>query len=178
MVRLMAAEMLPEHGIVLYLDMDVMVVSSLDGMWQGAACGRKFPAKRGRGTPLCAKSSLRSNIVKWMSADASCYLDVTFIARDSLRSNIVKWMSADASCYLDVTFIAREFNAGVMLMDLAHMRTWGVSAFSVYLSRWFALNDQAILNLYTNATYAELAPEWNVYYRQDDQRMPANRWRI
>ncbi|GBF93891.1 hypothetical protein Rsub_06890 [Raphidocelis subcapitata] len=152
MLRLMAPEVLAQHGDVLYLDMDAMVVSPLEALWAGAACGRKFPAKRGRGTPLCAKSSLKS----WA----------------------IKWMSDEAKCYLDMSFFTREFNAGVLIMDLVHMRKWGLSTCAVLMSRWFGLNDQVILNLYANATYAELAPEWNVFYNRDDQQIPANHWRI
>ncbi|GBF97618.1 hypothetical protein Rsub_10754 [Raphidocelis subcapitata] len=152
MLRLLAPELLARHGNVLFLDMDVMVVSPLDALWAGAACTRKFPANKEGGTPLCAKRSIQP----WG----------------------VKWMSAQARCYLDVSFFMRPFNAGVLIMDLAHMRAWRLSTFAVLMSRWFGLNDQVILNIYANGTYAELSPEWNVYYFQDEKQVPANRWRI
>jgi lipopolysaccharide biosynthesis glycosyltransferase len=144
MLRLLMPLLVPDDiDRLLYLDIDTIVVGSLSDVFNGRACGK--PALHD--FDICAKSSLRNNVLTWSTGNFRCVLE---------RANL-----------LDV----EQFNAGVIFLSVSHMRFWGFVPFACHVSQVYGMNDQIILNLYaTYSRFAPLEPVYNIFYHQDSDK--------
>ena len=152
MMRLLAPAILPYDKVV-YLDLDVLVRADLAALHQGDACTPRQVVTSSHAlesSGVCAKPSIVDNLRygQWM---------------------LPAWMCAVG---IDPRTKLPQFNAGVMVVDMAHLRRRGFVPYALALSAAFSLNDQTILNLYANGTFDELAPHLNVFYGQDSHRFP------
>ncbi|PUB32345.1 lipopolysaccharide biosynthesis glycosyltransferase [Promicromonospora sp. AC04] len=65
------------------------------------------------------------------------------------------------------------FNAGILLMDLAQMRSEGFTADYVAYVETYGLNDQEILNCYAGSRYRKIEPAWNNWPTQETVTDPS-----
>lgn len=144
MLRLQMPEILPkELHKVLYLDVDLVVMGSLRGLWSGAPCKGSWNTSDSAG--ICARSTLK--------------YDSEWLTNELLKRPVVNRTSFEL-------FSARQFNAGVLLLDLDVLRRNEFTLKIRQMLRDSSVNDQDALNLYAMGMHAEMAPEYNamVYF--------------
>jgi lipopolysaccharide biosynthesis glycosyltransferase len=138
MDRLMLPELLNNLDRVVYLDIDTVT--------EGDVC--ELAATDLGGYPLAARTSVYSVTEVWrvagneLSAKMASELRRTMLARDA--------------------FDYKNFNAGVLVLDLARMRADDFAATHLPLVTRFGLHDQDVLIAYVGPDRAELDEKWNV----------------
>lgn len=88
-------------------------------------------------------------------------------ARESLRANMHSWCDSNTIRILGLGLIERGFNAGVLVLNLASMRSYGFSRFAAVVSRSLGVNDQVILVAYTKDSFNRMDRRFNVFDGQD-----------
>jgi lipopolysaccharide biosynthesis glycosyltransferase len=138
MDRLVLPELLTDIDRITYVDIDTVT--------EGDVC--ELAATDLRGHPLAARTSVWSVAEGWrragnrMSAEKASDLRRTMSARHA--------------------FDFKNFNAGVLVLDLARMRADNFTAIYLPLVSRFGLQDQDVLNAYVGPDRAELDEKWHV----------------
>lgn len=140
MDRLLLPELLPEVRRMIYLDIDTLVLGDLQEMW-------RLPV------PECGLSARRS-------------IDAGY---ETLGEVVRRWSGHDAQGLLAKIAqrgrgpLASCFNAGVLLMDLDHLRRQHFTDFCLKVVANHQVNDQVALNVYAAGRQGELDQSWNVF---------------
>jgi lipopolysaccharide biosynthesis glycosyltransferase len=145
--RLLLPALLPDLSRAIYLDVDLLVCSDLAPLW----------AIDLQGHPLAAKPS-SSPGTRWgrqMLDHAVAKLPPPE-ARQARR-----WLRRSGPMAF------RAFNAGVLVMDLARMRSDNAVGSTLAWVAHLAMNDQDALNTYARGGYVALDVRWNAAPRQD-----------
>ncbi len=137
MDRLLVPELLDEVGRVTYVDIDTVV--------EGDVC--ELASIDLHGYPLAARTSEFSMANEWRR------IGTLLPAQEA--SDLRRTMSRRHA------FDFTNFNAGVLVLDLARMRTDRFVAEHLPLVARFGLNDQDILNAYVGPNRVELDRKWN-----------------
>lgn len=127
MARLLMPDLLPDLERAVWMDVDVVVVAPIRDLLQRRAC---LPPRATAAFPVVGAGA-------YGTASTS---DVC--GKTSVRDNMYGWLTPDVRCTLGVRDNTRQFNAGVLVLELGRMRAWGFSAFAVFVSQVFAVNDQ------------------------------------
>lgn len=150
------AQVLAPHTIdhVLYLDLDTSVHGDLTPLFAGQVCD-----------PPLFVDEISPQVCGRQSADSA-----------QLFSG---WLSTEAKCALQTPpQQARftSFNAGVVLMSMSHMQSWGFAAYAVAISSFYGMNDQVVLSLYAQAAgLSALNPAYNRWATSgEDTKFPAS----
>ncbi len=138
MDRLVLPELLTELDRIVYLDVDTVT--------EGDVC--ELAATDLGGYPLAARTSVWSVAEQWRRAGN--------LLSAEKASELRRTMSARHA------FDFKNFNAGVLVLDLARMRADDFTATHLPLVTRFGLHDQDVLNAYVGPDRAELDEKWNV----------------
>jgi lipopolysaccharide biosynthesis glycosyltransferase len=148
MDRLILPELLHEVERVTYVDMDTVV--------EGDVCELASIDLRGR--PLAARTSEFSMANEWRR--------IGDLLPAQAASDLRRSMSTRHA------FDYTNFNAGVLVLDLARMRADGFVAVHLPLVARFGLNDQDLLNAYVGPDRVELDRRWNALPMFEDVTEP------
>ncbi len=147
MDRLLLPELLSDLDKVLYLDIDILVVSDIAELY-GLSLGDKCLAGKNStwgpwryGTKMAYRASLS------LGPEDAWHLRRKLHSEGKLHFN--------------------TFNAGVILMNLNKMREDSFSAEYIPYIEHFAMNDQDVLNMYARENRLELDGLWNSVPSQD-----------
>lgn len=145
--RLLLPALLPHLSRVIYLDVDLLVCGDLAPLWTMDL----------QGHPLAAKPS-SSPGTRW----GRQMLDraVTNLP-PSEAQQARRWLRRSGPMAF------RAFNAGVLVMDLARMRSDDAVGCTLAWVVHLAMNDQDALNTYARGGYVALDVRWNAAPRQD-----------
>ena len=146
--RLLLPELLPELGRVIYVDLDTVVEGDV---------GELAAVDLG-GHPLGARTVAFSMANEWRR--------IGDLLPAQAASDLRRTMSARHA------FDFTNFNAGVLVLDLARMRADRFVAEHLPLVARFGLNDQHILNAYVGPNRAELDRRWNALPMFEDVTEP------
>ncbi|HXV58421.1 MAG TPA: glycosyltransferase [Gaiellaceae bacterium] len=138
MDRLVLPDLLSDLDRITYVDIDTVT--------EGDVC--ELAATDLRGHPLAARTSVWSVSETWRRASAHL--------PPEQASDLRRLLSARHA------FDFKNFNAGVLVLDLARMRTDDFTATHLFLVTRFGLHDQEVLNAYVGRDRAELDERWNV----------------
>jgi lipopolysaccharide biosynthesis glycosyltransferase len=138
MDRLVLPELLTDVDRITYVDVDTVT--------EGDVC--ELAATDLRGYPLAARTSVWSVTEQWRRAGN--------LLSAEKASDLRRTMSARHA------FDFKNFNAGVLVLDLARMRADDFTAIYLPLVPRFGLHDQDVLNAYVGPDRAELDEKWNV----------------
>lgn len=138
MFRLLLPELLDVETVV-YLDIDTIVLKSLETLWNGSVCLQKGFGSHSQPHAICAVRN-------------SGYIDN--LVRKKSRVGRAK------RCLL-APLLSSQFNAGVLRLNLAELRERFFSWFAISLSRRFNFNDQDILIFFAAGNFSSLPSEYN-----------------
>ncbi|CEL93034.1 unnamed protein product [Vitrella brassicaformis CCMP3155] len=140
-LRIWLPHLLPKSvGRVLYLDYDVIVDASLEGIFElpmrqdEGIAARSFPAEKGGG---------RAVVRGWLE-------------------------NAGVGDKFVYTGADRAFNSGVLLMNLVVLRCMNFSSTLGRWNELWGINDQTALNLFFNGSYHELDRRYNTFIDSED----------
>lgn len=160
MDRLIVPSLLSDVDKIVYLDLDLIVRKDISEL---------FDPDLGD-APLAARSGMsgygrNSGKLLCLSGDLSLpkFLPVAMKKIDAFRHYV----------FSGGELVFEIFNAGVLVMNLAKMRSECFTEKMVALVEEFGVNDQYALNLYARARRKPLAPKWNHYLNQELIEDPA-----
>lgn len=150
MDRLLLPELLPEVNRIVHFDLDAIARGDV---------GELFDVDLG-GAPIAARTSpqptFESGFAYMIRMSKRLRKDEP-AARELIRRSHSRH-----------SYDFRGFNAGIMVLDLAQMRSDDFCReFLPWVER-FGLNDQEVLNVYAGANRAELDADWNRLPRVED----------
>ncbi len=145
--RLLLPHLLHDLDKIIYLDADLLVTADLAELWTLPLQGQRLAAK--------SSSSPGARYVYQMVQHALATMPSSQ-ARDARRQ-----------LYGAYPMLCRAFNAGVLIMNLARMRSEGFARRFIPMIENYGMNDQDVLNVYAGADRLELDPAWNAIPRQD-----------
>jgi len=147
--RLLLPDLLPELDRIVYLDIDTRPLADIAELYDWELDG----------DPLAARSAVARHVV---SGFAEIYRSVRALSDRPDDAHELVRRSHTRHRY-DFT----HFNAGVLVLDLARMRTDGFCAQVIGGVERYALNDQQALNWYAGPHRAVLPPAWNARPTQE-----------
>jgi lipopolysaccharide biosynthesis glycosyltransferase len=145
--RLLLPDLLPDLDRIIYLDADLLVRGDLADLWTLDLQSRRLAAK--------ASSSPGARYVHQMVQHALAALPPP------------QAYGARRHLYDSYPMLCRAFNAGVLIMNLARMRSEDFARRFIPMVENYGMNDQDVLNVYAGAERLELDPGWNAIPRQD-----------
>ncbi len=148
MDRLLLPELLDDIGRITYVDMDTVVEGDVS----------ELASVDLHGHPLAARTSEFSMANEWRR--------IGDLLPAQAASDLRRTMSARHA------FDFTNFNAGVLVLDLARMRADGFVAEHLPLVAHFGLNDQDLLNAYVGPNRVELDRKWNALPMFEDVTEP------
>ncbi|MCF4120261.1 hypothetical protein L1785_04635 [Antribacter sp. KLBMP9083] len=155
MDRLLLPELLPHVDKVLYHDLDALAVTDLAPL---------FDTDLG-GAPLMARPSISYN---YRHGIGNVIRSTRLLRHDpqAARELVLSTTQRHRHGF-------RGFNAGILLLNLAVMRTDRFTAEFVPYAERYGLNDQDILNAYAGSRYLLLEDRWNSWPTQEIVTDPA-----
>ena len=147
MDRLLLPDLLQTVKRIIYLDIDILVLGDLAKLWDMDL----------EGMPLAGKSS---TFPGWKYGYNMVYRAAVHLSAEDAWQ-LRRRMHDQGS----LGFPA--FNAGVLLMDLEHMRKDDFGLNHIPLIENFGMNDQDALNVYARRNRKALGVEWNTVPSQD-----------
>lgn len=154
MDRLLLPELLPDVERVVYHDIDALPLADIAELHDIDL----------RGLPLAARDSEAST---WQSGYSNIFLPA---AARGLETGMGSELIRRETARHPFDFVS--FNAGIMVLDLARMRTDRFCERFLPYANNFGMNDQHILNVYVGADRVSLGPEWNARPSQEDVVAP------
>jgi lipopolysaccharide biosynthesis glycosyltransferase len=97
---------------------------------------------------------------------------IRIVTRASLRFEPAKAWEIRRRLHDQANLTARTFNAGILVLNLGLMRNESFTANYLYLVEDCRMNDQDVLNIYSNDRVIEIASEWNHVPSQDFHAVP------
>lgn len=137
-------------------DLDRITYVDIDTVTTGDVC--ELARVDLEGKPLAARTSVHSGAHQWRLAGDN-------LSRE-LASDLRRTMAARHP------FDFMTFNAGVLVLDLARMRSDHFVAEQLPLAERYGLNDQDLLNAYVGANRVELDARWNAWPVQESVGEP------
>jgi len=149
MDRLLLPELLPKVQRLVYLDLDSVVLGDISELFTLDLHGK----------PIAARPSI-------LDSDRFGWQIILKIGRRFKQD----WELNDefirlAARIADGPFLA--FNAGVLVMDLDKLRADKFTPTTLAIVNRYGLNDQEVINLWTNTRLFALPVEWNCYADQE-----------
>jgi lipopolysaccharide biosynthesis glycosyltransferase len=143
MDRLLLPDVLADLDRVVYVDIDVAVLGDVGELWDLEL----------RGAPLAA----RPTASEWAESGLS------FVYRAALRlpEDVAREFRAYMHARMDGDFVS--FNAGILVLDLARMRTDGFTEHVAGMAGRYGLNDQDVLCCYAGGKALPLDRRWNSF---------------
>lgn len=155
MDRLLLPELLPDLDRVVYHDIDALTVKDIATLHDTELGGSPLAARPSVGHGV--RSGL-GNILK----QGRRLSEEPQIANEFFRTMYQRHPNDFDG-----------FNAGILLMDLAQMRSEHFTAEYVAYVETYGLNDQEILNCYAGSRYRKLDPVWNNWPTQETVTDPS-----
>lgn len=148
MDRLLLPDLLSDVQRLVYLDIDVTVVDSIDDLLNIDLAGHSLAGKT-------------STFVGWRTGQKMVY-------RAAATLDAHRCWDLRRRMHRDGPLNFPAFNAGVLVMDLDRMRADDFSAFALPLIENFGMNDQDALNVYARFNRVELDQKWNAVPSQEN----------
>ncbi len=143
MDRLLLPDLLPETTRIVHHDLDALCLADLAELWAVDLGGAPIAA---RTSPHASRTSGFASVMRKSER---------FRQRPELgREYLLRTHTRHRFDY-------QNFNAGIMLLDLAVMRTDGFCRNFLPYAERFGMHDQEVLNVYAGADRVELAAGWN-----------------
>ncbi|MFD7311842.1 glycosyltransferase family 8 protein [Promicromonospora sp. NPDC059942] len=155
MDRLLLPELLPDLDRVVYHDIDALTVKDIATLHDIELGGSPLAARPSVGHGV--RSGL-GNILK----QGRRLTEEPVVANEFFRAMYQRHPNDFDG-----------FNAGILLMDLAQMRSEGFTADYVAYVETYGLNDQEILNCYAGSRYRKIEPAWNNWPTQETVTDPS-----
>ncbi|MFD2796796.1 glycosyltransferase family 8 protein [Promicromonospora vindobonensis] len=155
MDRLLLPELLPDLDRVVYHDIDALTVKDIANLYDVDLGGSPLAARPSVGHGV--RSGL-GNILK----QGRRLTEEPEVANEFFRA-----------MYQRHPKDFDGFNAGILLMDLAQMRSERFTAEYVAYVESYGLNDQEILNCYAGSRYRKIEPAWNNWPTQETVTDPS-----
>jgi len=152
MDRLFLPEILKDLEKVLYLDIDILIQGDVGELYDIELGSNVFAGKR-------------TKLKTWASM-------IRIVTRASLRFEPAKAWEIRRRLHDQANLTARTFNAGILVLNLGLMRKESFTANYLYLVEDCRMNDQDVLNIYSNDRVIEIASEWNHVPSQDFHVVP------
>ncbi len=151
MDRLFLPQLLPDHDRVVYLDIDAVCLGDLAELIDHEPTPRGIAARPNPAPQLRVQADI-----------------VEHCAR-SLEATAARRFRREAAA--DVDLGRPCFNAGVLVLSLARLRTLGFTETALHLVEEFGLQDEQTLNVFSQGDFNELASDWNAmpYFDPCDQ---------
>jgi lipopolysaccharide biosynthesis glycosyltransferase len=92
---------------------------------------------------------------------------IRIVTRASLRFEPAKAWEIRRRLHDQANLTGRTFNAGILLLNLKLMRDESFTAKHLYLVEDCRMNDQDVLNIYSNDRVVEIGSDWNHVPSQD-----------
>jgi lipopolysaccharide biosynthesis glycosyltransferase len=143
MDRLLLPDVLSSLRRAVYIDIDVAVLGDVGELWDLDLAG----------APLAA----RPTVSEW----AESGLSFIYRAAQRLPVDIARELRSYMHARISGDFTA--FNAGILVLDLARMRSDGFTEHFAGMAGRYGLNDQDVLCCYAGAVARPLDPRWNAF---------------
>jgi lipopolysaccharide biosynthesis glycosyltransferase len=147
MDRLFLPEILKTLDKVLYLDIDILIQADVGELYDIELGQNVFAGKR-------------TKLKTWASM-------IRIVTRASLRFEPTKAWEIRRRLHDQANLTGRTFNAGILLLNLKLMRDESFTAKHLYLVEDCRMNDQDVLNIYSNDRVVEIGSDWNHVPSQD-----------
>ena len=187
MARLYLVDLLPCVNKLIWLDLDVWVMSSLQELWE-------FDITASTSTdPTTITTSTNNRPPPSTSTSNNEKSNCAIMGRESVIKDFAKrFLMRDPAALTSLKISQSQvsntgFNAGVLVLNLYKLRhqTWSLDRNMTFIEFRNILtknghNDQVIFNLWCNNNFIRLNPVWNVYLTKDDYMHKTNisTWKI
>jgi len=154
MDRLLLPDLLPELDRILYHDIDALPLADITELYQWDL----------QGQPLAARSAVAGHVVSGYAnvlRSAKRLREDPTVAHDLLRR-----------MYGRHGYDFTAFNAGILVLDLARMRSDEFGRGFIPFVEQYGMNDQEVLNCYAGPNRAVLPPQWNSFPTQEPVKEP------
>jgi lipopolysaccharide biosynthesis glycosyltransferase len=149
MDRLLLPDLLPELDRIVYHDIDALPLADVGQLYQWDL----------QGQPLAARSAVARGVVSGFAnvrSSTKRLRDTPAAAYDCIRRVYARHGSDYAA-----------FNAGILVLDLARMRSDQFGREFIPFVEQYGMNDQEVLNCYAGPNRAVLPAQWNSFPTQE-----------